>query len=296
MKLSKVQANIVLFVTAIIWGAGYLFVKQATDAQMTAGMINFFRGAICAGLAYLFFHKTINKMNRQDFRIGLVAGIINFLGYQIQTLGLKYTTPSNNAFLTAIYVVIIPFISWIFFHERPETKSYFSVAICMIGVMFLQNIFSVGFTFRLGDVLTIISAVFYALQIVYFGYTATDSSPWIVAFMLGATQCVFGGVWSLLFEHASYGSIDWRAAIVPVIILGIFSSFIAQTLQVLGQKFTNPTPAGLILMTEAMFGSIFSVIFGFEAFTTHLLYGGLLIVAGIVIMQIRFKPLNKLDK
>ncbi len=70
---------------------------------MHAGLINAIRGFIYAGLAYAFFHKTINQMTKRDLKIGLIAGGINFLGYQLQTIGLMYTTPANNAFLTAIY-------------------------------------------------------------------------------------------------------------------------------------------------------------------------------------------------
>lgn len=291
MKLSRLQANLLLLLTAIIWGASYIVVKQATNALMPAGLINAFRGLIFATLAYLFFHKTINKMKRIDFRIGLMAGLINFVGYQIQTIGLKYTTPSNNAFLTAIYVVLVPFVVWIMFHHKPELKSYPAIALCIIGMMFLTNIFAVGFQLRVGDLLTVISSFFYALQIVYFGYTATDCSPWIVAFMLGATQGIAGLVWSLLFERGSYATINWQAAIGPIIILGIFASFGAQTMQIVGQKFTDPTPAGLILMTESMFGGLFSVLFGFEPFTQHLLIGGIMIVVAILIMQLNFRQL-----
>lgn len=289
MHISKGRANLMLLVAAIIWGSGYIFSKQATNANMQAGTINAIRGLIYAALAYLFFHKAINKMTKVDLRIGLTAGFINFLGYQIQTIGLMHTTPANNAFLTAIYVVIIPFIVWIFFHRRPESKSYLAIAICMIGMVFLTNVINQGLSIHIGDLLTIISAFFYALQIVYFGMTATDSNPWILSFMLGITQGVFGLIYSLLFEHGSYGSVDWKTAILPVVILGILSSFGAQTLQVVGQRFTDPTPAGIILMTESMFGSVFSVMFGFEPLTTNLLIGGILIIVALLLMQINFR-------
>lgn len=296
MQISKSRANLMLLVAAVIWGSGYLFSKQATNAGMHAGTINAIRGLIYAALAYLFFHKAINKMNKVDLRIGLTAGLINFLGYQIQTIGLMYTTPAHNAFLTAIYVVIIPFIVWVFFHKRPEPKSYLAILICMIGMVYLTNLLGQGFTIHIGDLLTIISAIFYALQIVYFGMTATDSDPWILSFMLGVCQGGFGLIWSLLFEHNTYVTTDWKAGLLPVVILGIISSFGAQTLQVVGQRFTDPTPAGIILMTESMFGSIFSVLFGFEHFTTNLLIGGSLIIIALLIMQLDFRKMWQLRR
>lgn len=288
MQISKGHANFMLLIAAMIWGAGYIFSKLATNANMQAGLINAIRGFIYAGLAFIFFHKAILKMTKIDLRIGLTAGFINFLGYQFQTWGLRFTTPSNNAFLTAIYVVIIPIIIWLIYKRRPEKKSYPAIIIAVIGMGFLTNIVQNGFTLHIGDLLTLISAFFYALQIVYFGMRTTSTSPFVLSFMLGITQGGFGLIWSLLFEHASYATINWQAGLWPVVVLGIMSSFGAQTLQILGQRFTDPTPAGLILMTESMFGSIFSVVLGFEPFTMHLLLGGVLIIVAILIMQLDF--------
>lgn len=289
MKLTKTQANLVLTLTAIIWGSGYIFTKMATNAHMPAGLINGIRGLVYAVLVYIFFGKIIRNMTRNEFRIGLIAGIINLVAYQLQTVSIQYTTPGDNAFLTAIYVVIIPFIMWLVFHEAPAPKSYIAIVICMVGVMELTGIFEHGFDFQLGDLLVILSAVFYAIQIVYFGSTAATMSPWITAFMLGVVQGIGGFVWSGMTEHTSYAAIDWQAALLPVITLGVLSSFGAQSLQLIGQKFTNPTPAGLIMMTESVFGSFFSVIFGFEAFTANLLLGGALILVAIIIMQVDFR-------
>ncbi|GAX02125.1 DMT family transporter [Secundilactobacillus silagei] len=295
MQVSKGRANLMLLLAAIIWGAGYIFSKMATNAHMQAGLINAIRGFIYAGLAFIFFHKFILKMNSVDLRIGLTAGFINFLGYQFQTWGLRFTTPSNNAFLTAIYVVIIPLIVWVMFRRRPEAKSYPAIIVAIIGMGFLTNIVQNGFTLHIGDLLTLISAFFYALQIVYFGMRTTSTSPFVLSFMLGITQGTFGLIWSLLFEQTSYGVINWQAGLWPVIVLGILSSFGAQTLQIIGQRFTDPTPAGLILMTESMFGSIFSVVLGFEPFTMHLLLGGVLIVIAILIMQLDFSRFRSVE-
>lgn len=291
MKLSKTQANFALLLTATIWGAGYIFSKQATNANMPAGVINAIRGLIYAGLAFLFFHRQILRMSKSEFRIGLIAGIINFIAYQLQTTGIIYTTPGNNAFLTATYVVFVPFIMWLQTKETPEPKSYLAIILCVIGMCVLTNVFGDGFTFHTGDVLVIASAVFYAIQIVYFGRDAAAVNPWCIAFMLGAIQGIGGLVWSLFTESPRYAAIDWAAAIGPVLILGVVSSFGAQTLQLIGQKFTDPTAAGLIMMTESVFGSLFSVLFGFDRLTVNLLAGGGLILTAILIMQIDFRKL-----
>ncbi|HBF76058.1 MAG TPA: EamA family transporter, partial [Lactobacillus sp.] len=185
MQISKGRANLMLLMAAMIWGAGYIFSKMATNANMQAGLINAIRGFIYAGIAFLFFHKAILKMTKVDLRLGLVAGFINFLGYQFQTWGLRFTTPSNNAFLTAVYVVIVPIIIWLMYKRRPERKSYLAIIIAIIGMGFLTNILANGFTLHIGDLLTLISAFFYALQIVYFGMRVTNTSPFVLSFMMG---------------------------------------------------------------------------------------------------------------
>lgn len=291
MKLTKTQANLALTLTAVIWGSGYIFTKLATDAHVPAGLINGYRGLMYVVLVSLFFGKTIRKMTRQEFKIGLIAGLINLVAYQLQTVSMIYTTPADNAFLTATYIIIIPFIMWLVFREAPAPKSYIAIVICMVGVMALTGIFQTGLHLAYGDFLVILSALAYAIQIVYFGSTAATMNPWITAFMLGAVQCVGGFLLSFATETASYGQIDWRAGLIPVVYLGVVSSFGAQSLQLIGQKFTNPTPAGLILMTESVFGSLFSVMFGFEPFTANLLIGGLLILIAILIMQLDFRQL-----
>ncbi|WP_155286269.1 DMT family transporter [Lacticaseibacillus zhaodongensis] len=291
MKLSKIQANLALLLTATIWGAGYIFSKQATNAHMPAGVINAIRGLIYASLAFLFFHRQILRMNKSEFKIGLTAGIINLIAYQLQTAGIMYTTPGNNAFLTATYVVFVPFIMWLLTRETPSPKDYLAITLCIIGMCVLTNIFGGNFGFHTGDILVIVSAIFYAIQIVYFGREAATVNPWCIAFMLGAIQGAGGLLWSLLTESPHYAAINWSAAIGPVIILGVLSSFGAQTLQLIGQKFTDPTAAGLIMMTESVFGSLFSVLFGFEELTISLVAGGGLILLAILLMQIDFRKL-----
>ncbi|KRL05181.1 DMT family transporter [Liquorilactobacillus oeni] len=288
MKLTRWQANLFLLLTAIIWGTSYIFIKQALKGGMPAGLINSLRGIIFVFFVYLFFHKTINRMSKKDFKVGLISGIINLLGYQLQTIGLKYTTPANSAFLTATYIVIIPFIVWIFWKKRPLVKSFVAISLCFLGTLFLTNMVNTGLTFHLGDLLTLLSALFYSLQIIYFSNTAAKINPFTVTFMLGSVQALGCLAWSLIFETNTYSTIHWSVAIWPVLILGFFASFGAQTLQVIGQKYTDSTSAGLILMTESLFASFFSVILGFEQLTHNLLLGGILIVAAIFIME--FNP------
>ncbi|MFT9005807.1 MAG: DMT family transporter [Liquorilactobacillus hordei] len=291
MKLKKWQANLILLLTAIIWGSSYILIKMALKGNMPSGVINTLRGAIFAGLIYIFFRKRLHKLTKKDLRIGVFAGIINFLGYQLQALGLKFTTPSNSAFLTATYIVMIPFVLWIFNKDFPKYKSILAIIICFLGTLFLTGTINTGFSFHIGDSLTLLAAFFYALQIVYFSDKVADVDPFVISFLLGIVQVIASGLWSLSFEFSSYSNINWASALIPVIVLGVLASFGGQTLQVIGQKYTDATSPGIILMTESLFGSLFSVTLGFEELSYNLLIGGTLIIVSILVMEINIRQI-----
>ncbi len=181
------------------------------------------------------------------------------------------------------------------FRRRPEAKSYPAIIVAIIGMGFLTNIVQNGFTLHIGDLLTLISAFFLCAADRLLRYADHQHQSLCAVVYAGNHTGTFGLIWSLLFEQTSYGVINWQAGLWPVIVLGILSSFGAQTLQIIGQRFTDPTPAGLILMTESMFGSIFSVVLGFEPFTMHLLLGGVLIVIAILIMQLDFSRFRSVE-
>ncbi|WP_181469936.1 DMT family transporter [Paenibacillus sp. MDMC362] len=292
MKLSKTHANLALIIVAFLWGTSFTFIKQAIAAGMPPGLINTFRGLIFALLIYLFFYKIINKMTCTEFRVGLFAGVINCIVLQLQSAGLKYTTPSHSAFLTAMYVVILPFVTWLVFRKQPAKKSYISIALCLLGMAYLTGIVEDEFHVQLGDWFSVLAALALSFQIVYYGHFATGARPQIVAFMLGITQLTMSGVYSLLIESADYPLINWSQAIIPVIILGVSASFLAQTLQIYSQKYTDVVTTGLILMTESLFASVVSISFGIEQLTNRLIFGGILIIIGLLIIQFNMQWLK----
>ncbi len=111
--------------------------------------------------------------------------------------------------------------------------------------------------------------------------------------MMGLTHFLGGAAYFVFAEGAHIPALDWKIAILPVLYLGVCSSFIAQSIQVAAQRYVNPSTASLVLMFESVFGSIFSIMFGFEQFTWNLLIGGSLIVASLIISEVDLKALVK---
>ena len=286
-----------LLLVAILWGSSYVFAKLTIQAGMHSGVINACRGTMCVIAGYIIFYKQINKMTWLDFKLGVLMGTINFLGYFLQTDALRYTTPAKNAFLTTLYVAIAPLILWLFWHERPQRKTYFAVALAIIGMAVITNVANTELQLNFGDFLTVVSAIFWALQLIFFGkYAPKVSSPWGVIFMIGLCQGTFGWITTGLFERTNLTQIHWVQALIPLAILAIVVTFLAQGMQITAQQYTDATSAGLLLMLESFFASTMSVIMGYDPLTPQLIWGGLILLLANAIMQINFQDVPFLRK
>jgi drug/metabolite transporter (DMT)-like permease len=188
-------------------------------------------------------------------------------------------------------VVIIPFLAWALYQKKLPIKSFVSIAFCLLGMTILTGILNKALTTNIGDVYSFICALFYAASIVYLGYGARATDVSIVAFMLAVVQAIGGLIFFFFVEEGQLTNINWSVAIVPLLYMGIICSFVGQTVQVLAQKHTSATSAGLIMMLEGAFGSIFSVMFGFESFTVQLVVGGMLIMISMILMEVDFKQI-----
>ena len=189
MKLSKTAANLLLVFVTILWGSTYIFNKMVVNAGMQSGTINAVRGAMCVAGGIILFHRQLKQATRFDIKVGLIVGLINFCGYYLRTLGLRSTTPAKSSFITVTYVILTPIILWIFWHERPRRKTYFVIPLALIGMGILTNVTATGLALNYGDLLTLISSIFWALQLIFFGKIASKaSSPWVIIFMIGLIQ------------------------------------------------------------------------------------------------------------
>lgn len=284
--MSKRKANLLLLTVAILWGASYIFVRMAINAGMRSGMINAVRGSMCVVGCLIVFNKSIRQMTRFDFKAGLLMGITNFIAYYLQTDGLRFTTPAKNAFITTMYVALSPLLLWIFWHERPRRKTYFVIPLALIGMGILTNVTASGLALNYGDLLTLISSIFWALQLIFFGKIASKaSSPWIIIFMIGLIQGIAGWCVSFTTETQTFAHIHWIQALIPVALLAILVTFVAQGLQITAQKYTDATSAGLLLMLESFFASVLSVILGYDSLTHSLIIGGAILLLANAIMQ-----------
>lgn len=283
--MTPARANRNLVLVALLWGSSYTFIKMVIAAQMPPAVINTLRGLISAALVYLFFHKVVNTMTWQEFKIGAVCAIFNFVVVQLQSTGLEFTTPSNCSFITSAYVILLPLIGWLFYKKVPPLKIYLAMGLCMVGMLILTGVLTNGFKLHIGDILMILTAIFFAFQMTYYGYATKHARPQVIAFQLGFVQAICGTLYTFTIDSHQLAHIDWLAAAGPVLYLGVIATFAAQVIQITSQKYTDTVTAGLILITESLFASLISVVFQVEPLTQHLVIGGSLIILATVIAQ-----------
>ena len=164
--MKKYVGDIGLFIVAIIWGGGFVATQAALDGGLTTSQIMTLRFFISAVLMTVIFFKQIkNNLSMGTIKVGVILGICLFLGFFLQTLGLNYTTPSKNAFITSVNVVIVPFIGLLLYRRKIDKFGMASSFMAIIGIAVLS--LSADFTVNLGDVLTLLSAFGFAFQIFF---------------------------------------------------------------------------------------------------------------------------------
>lgn len=290
--MSKLRGQFGLLIVAIIWGTGFVVSAVAVD-HYEPFQIMALRFSIGAILIMVFFWKQLKNIKKSTLIRGGFLGVVLFLAFLFQTMGLLYTTPSKNAFLTSVNVVIVPILAFVFFKIPVKRNAALGAIFSIIGIGVISLDRVTGF--NLGDLLTLICAVFFALQIILTNVFLEEEEPITltivqlsVAAILGIISCLINDL--PLIENTIDGNLS-------VFYLGAISTMLAYLIQTVSQRYTGSAEAAIILSTEALFGMLASVIFLGELITLRMLLGALLIFSGIIMTElpIRRRMMTKME-
>lgn len=285
--MKKQTAILLLIIVTIIWGGGFVAIKQALDYGVSDGLLNMIRGLIFSVLVFVSFPKAVLNMSREQMKNGLLVGTFNFLGFILQAVGAIYTTPSNSSFLTTTNVVMVPFLAWALYKVRPKMRNLLAVVVCMCGMAVLTGALNTRFVLNIGDRYTIAGAFFFTMSIVLLAKQPAGSHFARGAFLMGFTLFAGSRIYAFAIEGVNIAACDWNRAIWPILYLSVGSNFVAQSLQIIAQKHLSASTASLVMMLEGVFGSAFSIMFGYENFTLSLLVGGALILCSLVLSEMQ---------
>ena len=275
-----------LLLIGILWGMGFVTVKIGLNAGMNTFYLMWLRFLGSFVLLSILFRKKIKKVSKDDLKAGVILGIIQYFGYVFQTYGAAHTTVGKNAFFTAINVIIVPYIFWILNKKRPDIFSFSASIICMIGVGIMSLDGNLSFThLNKGDVMTIISAFFFALQVAYTGYFGRKVHPMNLVLL----QMLIGG---LLFAGTQFATSGLREVIplhgetlMAIIYAVVFSTAIPMLLQIYCQRLTTATRASILMSTESMFAPIFAFLVLGEMMTLRVALGAVFILFSVVVSE-----------
>jgi drug/metabolite transporter (DMT)-like permease len=287
------KADFSLLLVTIVWGSSFILMKNILSDVSSFAYLSL-RFSIASIFMAIIFYKYLPKLNKKVLFYGGVVGVFLFAGMALQVVGLNYTTASKSAFITGLYVVLVPIFSSIILRKFPDISSIIGVALAFGGLILLTN--SDGGKVNLGDVLTIISAICFTFQIIFIDKFTNQESPILIAVIqVAVTALLSTFVWLFIdFKPVNYSS----NLIMVLLITGLLGTAGAFTIQTVVQKYTSPTHTVLIFSAEPVFGALFaSIIPGTngltEVLTISAKVGSVLILGGILISELKFNFLQK---
>lgn len=284
----KIGPRLALFGATLIWGSSFLIVKNSMDVMEPHVLLGI-RFTVGCLLLSIIFYKKLKELNKDYFLKGAIIGLCIFLGYSLQTVGITDTTPGKNAFLTAIYCVIVPFLFWFVNKCKPDIYNFVAALVCIIGIGLVS--LNGDFTIRKGDAFTLAGGVFFAAHIVAVARYSKDKDPVLITILQFGYAALLSWGMAFLFEDMpkSIDTNTWYG----IIYLAVFATAVALLLQNIGQKHTNPSAAAIILTLESVFGVVFSVVFYHEQITLKLFIGFLLIFLAVIISETKLSFLKR---
>lgn len=284
--MTRVQANLLLLLAGAMWGMGFVAQSTAMDAIGPFLFIGLrFAIACLSVLPFALWEscRSTASLTVLDKRNFVIIGLLLFAGMAAQQVGLLTTTVTNSGFLTGLYVVMVPLLAVLLFRQWPHRIVWPAALSALAGIWLLSGAGRVSL--QIGDWLTILCALFWALQVIMIGRSAghTGRPVTLSVTQFGVTALIALAI-AVLIEPIDLAAI--RIALPEILYAGVFSGGIAFTLQVIGQRYTTAPQAAIFLSTEAVFAALFGAIFLGERLPPLGLAGCGLIFAAILAVEI----------
>lgn len=274
--------RIALLGTAVVWGSSFFIFKNTLNSIGTLWLLTA-RFAIATVFLIAVCWRKVIKMSRRTLKGSVYMGLSMTAAYLFQTYGLVYTTAGKNAFLTASYCVMVPFLVWWVYKRRPGMHNVVASVLCVAGIGFVSLDNGFG-GMNIGDMLTLVCGFFYALQIVLTEEYVKDSDALSLTTVQFAVTFVICFVLALLFEPMPTALP--RETCISIAYLGVVSTGICWFLQAWGMKYTPSSTATVLMTLESVFGVIFAAIFADETVSSAAFLGFALILVSELLNEL----------
>lgn len=285
--LKKIARPLIVLAT-LIWGSTFVIMKNTLDSVPTFYLLAF-RFTVATVILGVVFWKKWKLLDKSYLIGGAIMGTFLFAAYSVQTFGLSLTTPGKNAFLTAVYCVIVPFLYWMVTKRAPDKYNVAAAFLCITGVGLVS--LSGGLSINFGDVLTLIGGLVYACHIIAVSKSSQGKDVFLLTTVQFAVTAAWAWIFALVFEQ--FPTAVSGGAIGGLLYLAIAATAGALLFQNVGQKYTPPSTAAVLLALEAPFGVAFSIFTGSESLTGAMVIGFVLIFTAIICSETKFEFLRK---
>lgn len=294
MTKTQLKANILLLLTAAIWGLAFVAQKVGAEhvGAFTYNGIRFALGSISLIPLILFLNRKKGeneetKNNDRDslkltIKAGIIAGCALFIATSLQQMGVMGTTAGKAGFITGLYMVIVPILG-LFLKQKVNKSTWLGIVIAIIGLYLLS--INEDFSISNGDLLVLIGSVGWAVHILLIDNFTKKIDPLKLSSVQFATCSILSLVMAIIFEDINMVGIS--GAMVSILYGGLLSVGVAYTLQVVAQKNAKPSHAAILLSMESVFGALGGAMFLGERIGARGLVGCILIFIAIIISQLK---------
>ena len=302
IKNQKMIGNLLLTLTALIWGMAFVFQRKGMESiePITFTSARMALAAVAVGIAAFIYTKkpvaktvpaetekisaeTERKNRRKNTVLGgICCGTFLACASIFQQMGIVYTTAGKAGFITAMYMIIVPVIGFVLFKKRNTWLVWLAVLIGVAGMYLLCM--TEGFTLTRGDTLVCICAVLFSGHILCCDYfVQRGEAIWISAIQF-VTCSALSAVTACILENPTWEKVF--SAGIPILYCGILSGGVGYTLQIIAQKFTDPTIASLLMSLESVFAVLAGAILLGERMTLREMAGCVVMFVAIILVQI----------
>jgi drug/metabolite transporter (DMT)-like permease len=292
----KYTGEAALILMTVIWGGTFVIVKESLN-DISSMLFIAFRFATASLLLIMFLFIKKIKVDKKAILPGIIIGLFLFSGFVFQTLGLKLTSATKSGFITGTLIVFIPFVQILVEKRFPTKGAILGIALVFTGLLFLSSggssitnfISELGASFNLGDIFTLICAVFFAFHVVYIDVYSAKYNYWILLATQLSTVAVLGFAASFLFAGVSVEAMQIN--FTKYLIFGLLYTSLLATLLNIGlqtkfQKVVSPTKAGIIYSFEPIFAALFAFFLLGEKISNFGLLGCVMIFLGLIVAEL----------
>lgn len=294
--MKKYTAESALFLNTIIWGGTFVIIKTALYDISSMFFVSL-RFLAAAFILLPFLKKIFKKNNKELIYGGLIIGFIYFLEFSTQTIGLNYTSATKSGFITGTFVIFTPVFQYLIIKRKPAKINIIGITLIIFGLIFLSskgnsffNVFTeLGSNFNVGDFLTLLSAIFLALYLVYLEIISKKFDFMPLVFLQIAVTGICGILFALILSL--FGLEEFRFTlnknvIFAILYTSILATLLTTILQTRFQKEISSTKAGIIFSFEPVFAALIAFFTINEKISNFGVIGCIIIFTGLLVTEI----------